>query len=143
MRKSMRVATVFVGATAMAAGFGPAAMAMQASHIKATNNCDSANKNWAEVSMKHNIFNSRLCSAFGFRGEMQVSVLGDGSIHHIGQCGGNNYGGFPWLSQNGRAGFLTFGPGTTFRDITAYGSRISRAGNDIRISGWTGGDRCP
>ena len=142
MRKSVRVATIFLGTAAVTAGFGPAVRATQASHITATNNCDTANKNWAEVSIRNGIFGSRYCSAFGFRGGMRASVLTFGSVNHVGQCGGNNYGGFPWTG-NGAEGFLTFGPGTTFRDITAFGSRIANAGNEIVISGWAGGDKCP
>jgi hypothetical protein len=145
MRKSVRLATVFTGTAALTAGFGPAAWAMPASHIESTNNCNTANKNWAEVSVKSDPFNARTCSAFGFRGETPVYIMGNGGldgIDYIGQCGGNNYGGFPWTG-NSASGFLTFGPGTTFRNITAYRSRISNAGNEIRISGWTGGDRCP
>jgi len=142
MRKSMRVATIFTGTAALAVGFGPAARAMPASHIMTTNNCDTANKNWAEVSIKSDPFNARSCSAFGFRGETRIPLLQAGLIDHLGQCGGNNYGGFPWIG-NGREGFLTFGPGTYFRDITAFLSNIQAAGSDIKISGWTGGDRCP
>lgn len=149
MRKAMRVSAVFVGTAAMAAGFGPAAWATQASHIQSTNNCDTANKNWAEVSVKGDPFNRRFCSAFGFRGETQVSIMQNGvgspnGIDHVGQCGGNNYGGFPWVNTRTLSyGFLTFGPGTYFRDITAFRSRISNDGNEIKISGWTGHDKCP
>jgi hypothetical protein len=150
MRKSMRVATVFTGTAALTAGFGvagfgTAARAMQTSHIESTDNCNTANKNWAEVSVKSDPFNTRTCSAFGYRGETTIITLENGGfdgIDYIGQCGGNNYGGFPWIGKNG-SGFLTFGPGTTFRNITAYRSEISNAGDQIRISGWTGGDKCP
>jgi hypothetical protein len=141
MRRAMRVSTVFVGTAAMAAGFGPSARAMQASHITTISNCDH-NKTWAEVSIKSDPFNHRSCWEFGFKGETHVSLLDLGNIDHLGQCGGNNYGGFPWYS-NGREGFLAFGPGTYFRDITGFRSRIAQAGNSIKISGWTGGDKCP
>jgi hypothetical protein len=145
MRKSMRVATVFVGTATVTAGFVPAAMAMPKSHIESTNNCTTANKNWAQVSVKSDPFNRRVCSAFGFRGITQIQAMANGGfdgIDHIGQCGGNNYGNFPWIGPHS-SGILTFGPGTTFRDITAWRSRISRAGSDIRISGWSGNDKCP
>jgi hypothetical protein len=150
MRKSMRVATVFTGTAALTAGFGvagfgPAAMATQASHIESTNNCTTANKNWAEVSVKSDPFNRRVCSAFGFRGITQIQAIENGGfdgIDYIGQCGGNNYGNFPWIGAHS-SGILTFSPGTTFRNITYMRSKISNAGNDIRISGWTGHDQCP
>jgi hypothetical protein len=147
MRKSMRVATVFTGTAALAAGFGvagiaPPARAVQASHIESTNDCNTANKNWAEVSVKSDPFNARLCSAYGFKGEIIVQLLEDNDYDYVGQCGGNNYGGFPWMSPNA-SGMVLFGPGTYFRNITAWASKIDNAGNNIRISGWTGSDRCP
>jgi hypothetical protein len=160
-RKAMRVATVFTGAAAVGA-FAPAAVAA-VGHEAGTGHQARAVDKAPALPRVHgtthgirpdfsgresgSIRLSRFCSqvphwvhmqsyslknsyCYGFKGLWEW----DPAAKMYGECGGNNFG---YLYPDGGNAF-SFHQGTTYRRWT-NGIKLF----DIRISGWSGNDKCP
>jgi hypothetical protein len=157
-RRSMRVATIFTGVAAVTVGVTQAANAQDVAHpaakptaehagrtirpdgaifgnIKNAASCANSHPNWLHISTDGNAllgakFVGSTC--FGFAGTYRSPP----GIGIYAECGGTNYGSIDG-SKNGKPVYATFGPGTTYRELTWSLYSI------VSITRWKGTDACP
>ena len=151
IRKTMRVATTFTGAAAVAATFTPVANAAThpamhgryhklpiaeghgtgaTPHTTIHSGPCSVHPTWLHIEWATYTHQSQpFLTCLGFAGTLTL----DQALSMRSQCGGNNHGRFNVGGQS-----LTFRAGTTYRQFFP-GYNVF----NVHISGWAGSDTCP
>jgi hypothetical protein len=139
MRRSFKVATVFTGVAAVTGGFGPAALAAQATAIQpdiAHQECGANNggvSNWVHLYYPND---DHPAECFHDKG----NVAAAGTIASF--CPGNNIGSLRGTAQRANASF-SFSAGEGRHPVSSYavyGGNFTLTG--ISIRGWTGDAKC-
>jgi hypothetical protein len=140
MRRSFKVATVFTGVAAVTGGFGPAALAAQATAIQpdiAHQECGANNggvSNWVHLYYPND---DHPAECFHDKG----NVAAAGTIASF--CPGNNIGSLRGTADGGRNASFSFSTGEGRHPVSSfeqYGGNFTLTG--ISIRGWTGGAKC-